>query len=89
MILYVGSQVARRFFAFETCLWFFAGNDLPADLRGGGVQLSHRTPPPPGFVSEANTGTYICYNENEETNPSTAFSECSWCGPTKSPHRLP
>ena len=58
----------------ETCLWFFAGNDLPADLRGGGVQLSHRTPPPPGFVSEANTGTYIYDNENEKTNPSTALA---------------
>jgi hypothetical protein len=49
----------------ETCLWFLAGNDLPADLRGSGVQISHRTPPPPGFVSEANTGTYIYDNENE------------------------
>jgi hypothetical protein len=54
-----------------------AGKDPPADLRGGGVQLSHQTPPPPGFVSEANTGTYIYYNENEETNPSTALANAA------------
>ena len=50
------------------------GNDFPADLRGSGVQLSHRTPPPPGFVSEANTGTYLYDNDNEQKNPSTALA---------------